>query len=119
MHGIRPLVSARAYAWGAPGCAPASRRLHHSMYCLCRQAYLQTIYPVSDIGRSSLAQVKGHIIQVDQKGAHVDVGGKSAAFVPNVEMALGLVPRVCGLVLVLGLVLVVGLAVCMRDGVGA
>ncbi|KAL6770250.1 PRPS1 [Auxenochlorella protothecoides x Auxenochlorella symbiontica] len=38
-------------------------------------------------------KVKGHIIQVDQKGAHVDVGGKSAAFVPNVEMALGLVPR--------------------------
>lgn len=39
-------------------------------------------------------QVQGTVVRVDQRGAYVDIGGKSTAFCPTVELALANIPRV-------------------------
>jgi ribosomal protein S1 len=39
--------------------------------------------------------VQGTVVRVDQRGAYVDIGGKSTAFCPTAELALANVPRVC------------------------
>lgn len=36
----------------------------------------------------------GTVFRIDQKGAYIDVGGKSTAFCPNAELALASVDRV-------------------------
>lgn len=39
------------------------------------------------------AQVQGTVVRVDQRGAHVDIGGKSTAFCPTSELALANIPK--------------------------
>lgn len=39
-------------------------------------------------------QVQGTVVRVDQRGAHVDIGGKSTAFCPTAELALANIPKV-------------------------
>ena len=44
-----------------------------------------------------LLQVQGTVVRVDQRGAYVDIGGKSTAFCPTAELALANIPKVrCG-----------------------
>ncbi|KAI3426993.1 hypothetical protein D9Q98_006937 [Chlorella vulgaris] len=38
-------------------------------------------------------KVLGTVVRVDQRGAYVDIGGKSTAFCPTAEMALATIPR--------------------------
>ncbi|KAI7838589.1 hypothetical protein COHA_007660 [Chlorella ohadii] len=38
-------------------------------------------------------RVQGTVVRVDQRGAHVDIGGKSTAFCPTSELALANIPK--------------------------
>ena len=40
-----------------------------------------------------MSQVQGTVVRVDQRGAYVDIGGKSTAFCPTAELALANIPK--------------------------
>ncbi|KAL4441481.1 hypothetical protein ABPG77_001985 [Micractinium sp. CCAP 211/92] len=46
-----------------------------------------------DMAYSVGDRVQGTVVRVDQRGAYVDIGGKSTAFCPTVELALANIPR--------------------------
>ena len=50
----------------------------------------------SALPASGSPQVQGTVVRVDQRGAYVDIGGKSTAFCPTAELALANIPKVCG-----------------------
>jgi len=46
-----------------------------------------------DMAHSVGDRVQGTVVRVDQRGAYVDIGGKSTAFCPTAELALANIPK--------------------------
>lgn len=52
-----------------------------------------TLCSASEPPSASMSQVQGTVVRVDQRGAYVDIGGKSTAFCPTAELALANIPK--------------------------
>ena len=66
--------------------------LKHARHCCCSTP--SPPLPLAPPPPLPLLQVQGTIFRVDQRGAYVDVGGKSTAFCPVAELSLAPVSRV-------------------------
>ncbi|PSC75243.1 30S ribosomal chloroplastic [Micractinium conductrix] len=56
-------------------------------------ARFESMIAEHDMAHSVGDRVQGTVVRVDQRGAYVDIGGKSTAFCPTAELALANIPK--------------------------